>query len=127
MRKLTYRQYVLCDCEFCGECVDRKCPHDTCPYKTIEQRKRIPTKIYKKPSVKVVTDETKAPRVLTDIERHKLFPRKSVYEKYNVKHIIFMHLKGYMMVDIARNMNKRPQEIAEVVRAYKKGELDVIL
>lgn len=125
MRKLTFREYTIYDCEFCGDCVNRQCPHETCLYKKIEQPKRIPKKIYK-PRVKIAIDET-APRVISDNERNKMFPRKSVFERYDVKRIVFMHIKGYMAVDIAGKMHLRPQEVGEVIRQYKKGELDAIL
>lgn len=128
MRKLTYKEKVQNDCELCNECQKGKyCPHESCLFTKIQEPKRIPEKIYK-PRVKIVIDENEPQENILDDEKRKLlFPRKSIFQKYNVKRMIFLHLKGYMMVQIAQMMNLRPQVVGEVIRSYKKGELDVIL
>ena len=125
MRKLKSKEVISHDCEMCSDFIEkgRYCEHDVCPYIKRPEPQRVPKKIYKRHAVV----EESAPRVLNDEERKKLFPRKSVFERYDVKHIVFLHLKGYMMIEISQRMRLRPQEIAEVVRSYKKGELDVLL
>lgn len=120
MRKLTKIDKDYFDCEFCSDAYNdgNYCKFTECPYKKKPKRRRRPTTKKNKILINDVKPE------LTPQIRESMFPRRSLAERYNVKSIIGLYKAGFYSVDIAKRLHLKPQEVAEVISAYKGGRID---